>query len=67
MQDVHRPRRDPLRPRLVAGRPLAEPLPLGQPRDWVIFAGDGHLVEYCQPERYPDLGTEEWPGPDDAT
>lgn len=39
----------------------------GLGRDWVIAAGGGHLGGYCAPERYPDIGTDAWPGPDDAT
>jgi hypothetical protein len=39
----------------------------GLGRDWVVAAGGEELVQYCQPERYPDIGTQAWPGPDDAT
>jgi hypothetical protein len=39
----------------------------GLGRDWVVAAGGEELVEYCQPERFPDIGIQEWPGPDDAT
>jgi hypothetical protein len=39
----------------------------GLGKDWVIAAGGGALVAYCQPELAPVIGTQEWPASDDAT